>query len=209
MFINFQFCRSILHLIYMFNRNRCLILSPFRATSLTSTTTTSTEGKSCLENHVFTENYFEVFLHHRGMIAMVNFRRVVMGYRKNHNSITGPTWKYPRLVIWWSGQGRYYGHCLMCPCVFLLNFHRFSEFVDYVLGKDLRYDDEHWSPYFKECTPCHINFTFVGQSLLFPFAAVTVFGFRPLWDSFLGSSPLGKQDWPPSMGWQESKRYHL
>ena len=34
------------------------------------------------------------------MIAMVNFRRVVMGYRKNHNSITGPTWKYPRLVIW-------------------------------------------------------------------------------------------------------------
>ena len=41
---------------------------------------------------------------------------------------------------------------------------RFSEFVDYVLGKDLRYDDEHWSPYYKECTPCHINFTFVGQS---------------------------------------------
>ena len=58
------------------------------------------EGKSCLESPVFIENNFEVFLHHRGMIAMVNFRRVVMGYRKNHNSITGPTWKYPRLVIW-------------------------------------------------------------------------------------------------------------
>ena len=40
--------------------------------------------------------------------------------------------------------------------------------MDYVLGKDLRYDDEHWSPYFKECTPCHINFTFVGQSSLVP-----------------------------------------
>ena len=40
---------------------------------------------------------------------------------------------------------------------------RFSEFVDYVLGKDLRYDDEHWAPFFKECTPCHINFTFIGQ----------------------------------------------
>merc|ERR1712037_340815 len=26
-----------------------------------------------------------------------------------------------------------------------------------------RYDDEHWSPYYKECTPCHINFTFVGH----------------------------------------------
>ena len=58
------------------------------------------EGKPCLENPVFIENNFEVFLHHSGMIAMVNFRRVVMGYRKNHNSITGPTWKYPRLVIW-------------------------------------------------------------------------------------------------------------
>ena len=77
-------------------------------------------------------------------------------------------------------KGRDSGHCLMCPYVFLLNFRRFSEFVDYVLGKDLRYDDEHWSPYFKECTPCHINFTFVGLSLLIPFAAVTVFGFRPL-----------------------------
>ena len=55
--------------------------------------------KSFFENPVFIENNFEVILHHRGMIAMVNFRRVVMGYRKNHNSITGPTWKYPRLVI--------------------------------------------------------------------------------------------------------------
>ena len=74
------------------------------------------------------------------------------------------------------------GDLVIASCVpmFLLNFHRFSEFVDYVLGKDLRYDDEHWSPYFKECTPCHINFTFVGLSLLIPFAAVNVFGFRPL-----------------------------
>ena len=74
------------------------------------------------------------------------------------------------------------GDLVIASCVpmFLLNFHRFSEFVDYVLGKDLRYDDEHWSPYFKECTPCHINFTFVGPSLLIPFATVNVFGFRPL-----------------------------
>jgi len=60
-------------------------------------------------------------------------RRIVMHYRKQQ--ITGPTWKYPK----------------------------FSEFVDYVLGKDLRYDDEHWSPYYKECTPCNINYTFVGH----------------------------------------------
>jgi len=77
-----------------------------------------------VQGHKFNEYYYNK-----------HGRRVVMGYRKNHNSITGPTWKYPR----------------------------FSEFVDYVLGKDLRYDDEHWSPYFKECTPCHINFTFVGH----------------------------------------------
>ena len=30
------------------------------------------------------------------VIAMNHFRRVVMHYRKNHNSVTGPTWKYPR-----------------------------------------------------------------------------------------------------------------
>ena len=64
-------------------------------------------------------------------------RRIVMHYRKQQ--ITGPTWKYPK----------------------------FSEFVDYVLGKDLRYDDEHWSPYYKECTPCNINYTFVGERLGF------------------------------------------
>ena len=59
-------------------------------------------------------------------------------------------------------------HISLCaivgPCAVHLCCRRFSEFVDYVLGKDLRYDDEHWSPYYKECTPCHINFTFVGQS---------------------------------------------
>jgi len=77
-----------------------------------------------VQGHKFNEYYYNK-----------HGRRIVMHYRKNHNSITGPTWKYPR----------------------------FSEFVDYVLGKDLRYDDEHWSPYFKECTPCHINFTFVGH----------------------------------------------
>jgi len=77
-----------------------------------------------VQGHKFNEYYYNK-----------HGRRVVMHYRKNHNSVTGPTWKYPR----------------------------FSEFVDYVLGKDLRYDDEHWSPYYKECTPCHINFTFVGH----------------------------------------------
>jgi len=77
-----------------------------------------------VQGHKFNEYYFNK-----------HGRRIVMHYRKNHNAITGPTWKYPR----------------------------FSEFLDYVLGKDLRYDDEHWSPFFKECTPCHINFTFVGH----------------------------------------------
>jgi len=77
-----------------------------------------------VQGHKFNEYYYNK-----------HGRRVVMHYRKNHNSVTGPTWKYPR----------------------------FSEFVDYVLGKDLRYDDEHWAPFFKECTPCHINFTFIGH----------------------------------------------
>jgi len=49
--------------------------------------------------------------------------------------VTGPNWKYPR----------------------------FSEFVDYILGNDVRLDDEHWSPYYRDCTPCHINYTFVGH----------------------------------------------
>ena len=92
-------------------------------------------------------------------IAMCHFRRIVMHYRKNHNSITGPTWKYPR----------YFKYLYLVLVFYAYKcHHRFSEFVDYVLGKDLRYDDEHWSPYFKECTPCHINFTFVGQSILVP-----------------------------------------
>lgn len=60
-------------------------------------------------------------------------RRIVMHFRKH--SVTGPTWKYPR----------------------------FDEFLDYLLSKDLRYDDEHWSPYYKECTTCNINYTFVGH----------------------------------------------
>jgi len=60
-------------------------------------------------------------------------RRIVMHYRKE--KITGPSFKYPR----------------------------FSEFIDYLLDKDLRYDDEHWAPFYKECTPCHVNYTFIGH----------------------------------------------
>ena len=60
--------------------------------------------------------------------------------------VTGPDWKYPR----------------------------FSEFVDYVLGKDVRSDDEHWSPYHRDCTPCHINYTFVGEILGFLYGMVRV-----------------------------------
>ena len=107
-----------------------------------STTTTSMEGRSGVTKNTIS--------------ALWRFRRVVMHYRKNHNSVTGPTWKYPR-----------YKRVLL---YFLDAFKhvtcRFSEFVDYVLGKDLRYDDEHWAPFFKECTPCHINFTFIGQYLV-------------------------------------------
>ena len=62
-------------------------------------------------------------------------RKIVMHYRRK--KVRGPNWKYPR----------------------------FAEFVDYVLGKDVRLDDEHWSPYYRDCTPCHINFTFIGQYL--------------------------------------------
>ena len=45
----------------------------------------------------------------------------------------------------------------------IIFWYRFSEFLNYILDRDLRYDDEHWAPFFKECTPCHINFTFIGQ----------------------------------------------
>ena len=60
-------------------------------------------------------------------------RRVVMYYRKE--KITGPSYKYPR----------------------------FSEFVDFLLDREIRYDDEHWAPFFKECTPCHIHYNFIGH----------------------------------------------
>jgi len=60
-------------------------------------------------------------------------RRVVMYYRKE--KITGPSFKYPR----------------------------FSEFVDFLLDREIRYDDEHWAPFFKECTPCHIHYNFIGH----------------------------------------------
>lgn len=60
-------------------------------------------------------------------------RRIVMHYRKE--KITGPTFKYPR----------------------------FSEFLNYILDRDLRYDDEHWAPFYKECTPCHIKYNFIGH----------------------------------------------
>jgi len=60
-------------------------------------------------------------------------RRIVMHYRKE--KITGPTFKYPR----------------------------FSEFLDFILDRDLRYDDEHWAPFYKECTPCHIKYNFIGH----------------------------------------------
>lgn len=60
-------------------------------------------------------------------------RRVVMYYRKE--KITGPSFKYPR----------------------------FSEFVDFLLEREIRYDDEHWAPFFKECTPCHIHYNFIGH----------------------------------------------
>merc|ERR1712241_962497 len=60
-------------------------------------------------------------------------RRIVMHYRKE--KITGPSFKYPR----------------------------FSEFLNDLLDKDLRFDDEHWAPFYKECTPCHVNYTFIGH----------------------------------------------
>ena len=60
-------------------------------------------------------------------------RRVVMYYRRE--KITGPSFKYPR----------------------------FNEFVDFLVDKDIRYDDEHWAPFFKECTPCHVNYSFIGH----------------------------------------------
>ena len=27
----------------------------------------------------------------------------------------------------------------------------------------MRYDDEHWAPFYKECTPCHIKYNFIGH----------------------------------------------
>ena len=77
-------------------------------------------------------------------------RRIVMHYRKE--KITGPTFKYPR--------SQYQG---LNICIINQLFFRFSEFINFILDRDLRYDDEHWSPFFKECTPCHIKYNFIGH----------------------------------------------
>ena len=43
------------------------------------------------------------------------------------------------------------------------SLYRFSEFLAYLADRDLRYDDEHWAPYYKACTPCHVDYNFVGH----------------------------------------------
>ena len=78
-------------------------------------------------------------------------RRIVMHYRKE--KITGPSFKYPRCIV----------GTLKKRIDNILKFLRFSEFLNYLLDKDLRFDDEHWAPFYKECTPCHINYTFIGH----------------------------------------------
>jgi len=60
-------------------------------------------------------------------------RRVVRYYRVD--KVTGPSYKYPR----------------------------FHEFVNYLLDKDMRYDDEHWTPYYRSCTPCNLDYSFIGK----------------------------------------------
>ena len=40
---------------------------------------------------------------------------------------------------------------------------RFHEFINFLLDKDMRYDDEHWMPYYKFCTPCNIDYSFIGK----------------------------------------------
>jgi len=60
-------------------------------------------------------------------------RRVVMHYRRE--KITGRSFKYPR----------------------------FHEFLEFILNRELRFDDEHWAPYFMSCSPCHIPYNFIGH----------------------------------------------
>jgi len=60
-------------------------------------------------------------------------RRVVRYYRVD--KVTGPSYKYPR----------------------------FHEFVNYLLDKDMRYDDEHWTPFYRSCTPCNLDYSFIGK----------------------------------------------
>lgn len=60
-------------------------------------------------------------------------RRIVMHYRRE--KITGPSFKYPR----------------------------FHEFLEFLLNRDVRYDDEHWAPNFMTCFPCHVQYNFIGH----------------------------------------------
>ena len=43
---------------------------------------------------------------------------------------------------------------------------RFGEFLEFLLDRDVRYDDEHWSPYFKDCSMCQIDYNFIGTALV-------------------------------------------
>ncbi|XP_023320692.1 carbohydrate sulfotransferase 13 [Eurytemora carolleeae] len=60
-------------------------------------------------------------------------RRIVMHYRRA--KITGPTFKYPR----------------------------FNEFLEFIVNRDIRHDDEEWAPYFMGCSPCQIKYNFIGH----------------------------------------------
>ena len=42
-------------------------------------------------------------------------------------------------------------------------FLRFHEFLEFILNRELRFDDEHWAPYFMSCSPCHIPYNFIGN----------------------------------------------
>ena len=136
---------------------------------------------------------------------MCHFRRIVMHYRKNHNSITGPTWKYPRYFKYFCTS---FG-----PCVFLHTCVTPGSLSLWTMcwGRTCATTTSTGRPTSKSAhRATSTSPLLVSQFLCLRHTALPPFMlFRPLWDSVLGPPPTGKQDWHCSMGRQDSEWHDL
>ena len=72
---------------------------------------------------------------------------------------------------------------------YLCLFVRFNEFLEFIVNRDIRHDDEEWAPYFMGCSPCQIKFNFIGELVILPgcICCITRAGSTPHWVSRLDS----------------------